>query len=91
MATTWTTNPWFMRAGVVALFLAVIGYAVYTVGINQTEFGAGYVVGVALFYGLLVFIYRIVGPWGCYGAGVRVVVIGLAVLKTVNLIQVLQR
>jgi hypothetical protein len=84
-------GPWFMRIGVVILFLVVGGYAVYTIGINQAEYGAGFVTGVILFYAILFFIYRIAGPWGCYGAAVRVGVIGLAVLKAVTLLRILQR
>ena len=79
-------GPWLTRAGVVVLFAAVIGYALYTVVATQNEFTAGYVAGVFVFFLLLVAVFRAVGRWGCFGYGIRAVTVVLAVLKVLTLI-----
>jgi len=77
-------RPWLMRAGVALLLLAVAGYTVYTLGADQSEYTAGFIVGMTLYFAVLFVIYRAVGNrWGCFGAGIRAVMIGLALLRLV--------
>lgn len=79
-------GPWLTRVGVFVLFLAVIGYAVYSVLSTQTAFGAGYIVGAFVFFLVLILVYRAVGGWGYLGIAIRGVTVFLAVLKILTLI-----
>ena len=92
--TTWTplkqtsvAGPWFMRAGVVVLFLAVAGYAVYTIVVNQEEYTVGYFVGVVVYFALLFVIFRACDRWGCFGAAIRTAAIALALLRILALLR----
>jgi len=81
-------GPWLQRGGVVVLFLAVVGYAVYTIVSNQAEYTAGYLVGIVVFFALLLVIFRAVGQrWGCFGTAIRVATIALAVLRILALLR----
>jgi hypothetical protein len=85
------TGPWLMRVGTWVLFIALGGVAVYTIVSNQAEYSAGYFVGVVAFFGLMFVIFRgLGGRWGCFGAGIRVGVVVLALLRVLNLIAHLQ-
>ncbi len=76
-----------MRAGVVILFLAVAGYAVYTIVSNQAEFTAGFYVGVVAFFAVLFIIYRAVARWGWFGIVIRSAAIGLALIKVLTVMR----
>ena len=84
---TSVAGPWFMRAGVVILFLAVSGYAVYTIVSNQAEFTAGFYLGVIAFFAMLFIIYRAVARWGWFGIVIRAAAIGLALLKILTVMR----
>jgi hypothetical protein len=84
---TSATGPCLQRGGVVLLFLAVTGYLAYTVVANDEWYSLGYVVGVIAFFGVLLVIYKIAGRGGCFGAGVRAVVIALAVLRVLAMLR----
>jgi hypothetical protein len=85
-----TVGPWLKRAGVGLLFLAVIGYTVYSLGANQAEYTAGFIVGMAAYFAVLFVIFRAVGNrWGCFGAGIRIVMIALAALRILAIARVL--
>jgi hypothetical protein len=80
-------GPWLERGGVVVLFLAVAGYAVYTIVSNQAEYTAGYFVAVVVFFALLFVVYRAVARWGCFGMAIRGATIVLALLKILTLLR----
>ena len=75
-----------MQVGVGLLFIALIGYVVYTTVTTQSEFVLGYYVGVAVFFAVLIVIYRFVGRWGCFGIVIRAGCGALAALKILTLI-----
>jgi hypothetical protein len=79
-------SPWLMQIGVGLLFLALIGYAVYTMVTTESAFVLGYYVGVILFFAILIAIYRYAGRWGWFGIVVRAGCGVLAVLKVLTLI-----
>jgi len=84
---TSAAGPWLSRAGVLVLFLAVAGYAVYTIVSNEAEYSAGYFVGVVAFFALLFVVYRAVARWGCFGMAIRGATIALALLKILTLLR----
>ena len=79
-------SPWLMRVGIWVLFAALVGYVVFTLFTTTSAYTAGFYVGVAAFFAVLVVVYRFVGRWGCVGIGIRVILAGLALLKIVSLI-----
>lgn len=81
-----TTGPLLARVGVLMLFLAGIGYAVYSVLSTQSEFAAGYFVGAFVFFAVLIVVFRAVGGWGCFGIAIRGVTVFVAVLKILSLV-----
>ena len=81
-------GPWLRRAGAALLIIAAVGYSVYTIGADQTEYTAGFIVGTLAYFGVLYLIYRVVGDrWGCVGSGIRAVTVGLAILRVIGLIR----
>ena len=80
------TAPWLMQIGVGLIFLALIAYLVYTTVTTQSAFVLGYYVGVAVFFVVLIAIYRFVGRWGWIGMVIRAGCGALAVLKILTLI-----
>ncbi len=78
--------PWLMQVGVGLTFLALIGYVLYTTVTTQSAFVLGYYVGVAVFFAVLIAIYRFVGRWGCFGIAIRAGCGLLALLKILTLI-----
>lgn len=80
-------GPWFMRAGVVIMFLALAGYVVYTIVSNQAEFTAGFYLGVIAFFATVFVIYRAVGRWGWFGIVIRAGAIGLALIKILTVMR----
>ena len=79
-------SPWLMRVGTWVLFSALIGYVGFTLFTTTSAYTAGFYVGVAAFFGVTVVVFRFVGRWGCVGTGIRVILVGLALLKIVTLI-----
>lgn len=85
-AKTSMAGPWLVRIGTIAVLLALLGYAVYTMVSTNSEFAAGYYIGVVLFFAVLVVVYRFAGRWGGLGAFVRAGSIFLALLKVLTLL-----
>jgi len=79
-------GPWLMRIGTTIVLVALLAYAVYTAIATRSEFAIGYYVGVAIFFALLLVIYRFAGRWGWFGMLVRGGCFLLAALKVLTLI-----
>jgi hypothetical protein len=78
--------PWLVRIGAGVVLLALLGYAVYTTVATRSEYTIGYYVGVALFFGILLAIFRFAGRWGCFGIVIRAGCVGLALLRVLTLL-----
>lgn len=70
----------------VLIFIALIGYVVYTTVTTQSEFALGYYVGLVVFFAVLIVTFRFVGRWGCLGTAIRAGCGALAVLKILTLV-----
>jgi hypothetical protein len=79
-------GQWLVRIGTTAVLVALLGYAVYTTISSSSEFAVGYYLGVIIFFGILVVIYRFSGRWGGFGTIVRAGSIFLALLKVLTLL-----
>src|SRR5690242_7367825 len=77
----------FAHVGFAAIFVAVLGYAVFTiVNAGNSEFNVGFYLGAIAFFGVAVALFLIAGRWGWIGAIVRVLCVGLVLLKLTTLI-----
>jgi hypothetical protein len=77
----------FVHVGFAAMFVAVIAYAAYTlVNTGNSGFDIGFYLGAIAFFGVLVAVFLVAGRWGWIGAIVRVLCVGLALLKLTTLI-----
>ncbi len=76
----------FAHVGFAAVFVAVVAYAVYTMVNSESAFNIGFYLGAIAFFGLLFLIFLFAGRWGWIGSVVRVLCVGLALLKIVTLI-----
>ncbi|SRR5579872_495248 len=76
----------FVNIGMGLLIAATIGYVAYTTFSTASAYTIGYFVGVIAFFGVVFLVFRFVGRWGWFGIPVRVVCVGLALLKVVTLI-----
>ena len=85
-AKTSVAGPWLVRIGTIAVLVALLGYAIYTTVSTSSEFAVGYYIGVILFFGVLVVVYRFAGRWGGFGTIVRAGSIFLALLKVLTLL-----
>lgn len=74
------------RIGLVALVVALLGYVVYTIVATKSEYAIGYYVGLLVFFGLIVAVFRFAGRWGCFGIVIRGIVVILGVLRILALI-----
>ncbi|HEY6114979.1 MAG TPA: hypothetical protein VI172_03385 [Candidatus Dormibacteraeota bacterium] len=79
-----TVSP--AHIGFAVVFVAVIGYAVYTMVSTDSAFALGVYFGAIAFFGVLLIVFFVAGRWGWFGAVVRVLSVGLALLKIVTLI-----
>lgn len=80
------SSPWLVKGGIVLMLVALLGYAVYTTVSTASEFAVGYYVGVAIFFGILIAIFRFAGRWGCFGVVVRAGCGLLAILKILTFV-----
>jgi hypothetical protein len=81
-----TAGPWLVKLGIGLVLVALLGYAVYTTIATNSEFTIGYYVGVAIFFAILVAIYRFAGRWGWFGIVIRTGCVFLALLKVLTLV-----
>ena len=72
--------------GFAAVFVAVVAYAVYTMVTADFGSNIGYYLGAIAFFGVLFMTFVLVGRWGWWGSIIRVICVGLAILKIVTLI-----
>ena len=79
-------GPWLVRIGTSIVLVALLGYAVYTAIGTKSEFAIGYYLGVVIFFGILLVIYRFAGRWGWFGIVIRGGCFLLAALKVVTLV-----
>ena len=80
-------NPWLMRLGIAMLFVAIAGFAFYSVVSSQDYFAAGYYVGLIVFFGLTIWLFRAAGNWGWFGILIRMATGGLMLLRILALIR----
>lgn len=76
----------FVKVGLAIVFVAVLGYALYTTFTTESAYTIGYFVGVFAFFAVLFLIYRFVGRWGLFGIVIRVLCAALGLLKILTLI-----
>jgi hypothetical protein len=77
----------FAHVGFAGMFIAVIAYAAYTlVNASNSAFNVGFYLGAVAFFGVLFAVFLVAGRWGWIGALVRVLCVGLALLKLTTLI-----
>ncbi len=77
----------FAHVGFAAMFLLVIAYAAYTlVNTGNAGFDLGFYLGGTAFFAVVVAVFLVAGRWGWIGATVRVLCVGLALLKLTTLI-----
>ena len=77
----------FAHVGFAAMFVAVIGYAVFTaVHSGNAAFDLGFYLGAIAFFGVAVALFLVAGRWGWIGAIVRVLCVGVVLLKLTTLI-----
>jgi hypothetical protein len=74
------------HVGFAVVFVAVIGYSVYTMVSTAFAFSIGFYLGAVAFFGVLLMIFVFAGRWGWLGTLVRVLSVGLALIKIVTLI-----
>jgi hypothetical protein len=72
--------------GFAVVFVAVIGYAVYTMISTDSAFALGVYFGAIAFFGVLFIVFLVAGRWGWFGGVARVLCVGLALLKIITLI-----
>jgi len=72
--------------GFAVVFVAVIGYAVYTMISTDSALAIGVYFGAIAFFGVLFIVFLVAGRWGWFGAVIRVLSVGLALLKIITLI-----
>lgn len=77
---------WLQRVGVSIVFLALVGYVIFTLATTATVYSTGFYVGVVAFFAMVFVIFRSVGRWGVLGIAIRAASIGLALLKVLTLI-----
>ena len=77
---------WMHRVGISMVFLALVGYAIFTIATTATAYTIGFYVGILAFFGMLLLVFRSVGRWGVLGVAIRAASIGLALLKVLTLI-----
>ena len=80
-------SPWLIRIGLALMLFALAAFAVYTVVSSQGEFAAGYYVGLFVFFGLTIWIFRAPGNWGWIGILVRMAMGGLMLLRIIGLLR----
>jgi hypothetical protein len=76
----------FAHVGFAAIFVSVIAYAIYTMVSTESVFKLGFYLGAISFFGVLLLVFLFAGRWGWIGSIVRVLCVGLALLKFVTLI-----
>jgi hypothetical protein len=77
----------FAHVGFAAMFVAVLGYAVFTiVNSGNGAFNLGFYLGAIAFFAVAVVVFLVAGRWGWIGAIVRVLCVGLVLLKLTTLI-----
>ena len=77
----------FAHVGFAGLLLAVIAYTAYTVvNTGNAAFDLGFYLGAIAFFGVLFAVFLVGGRWGWIGSIVRVLCVGLALIKLVTLI-----
>lgn len=77
----------FAHVGFAAMFVAVLGYAVFTiVNTGNSAFNLGFYLGAIAFFGVALVVFLVAGRWGWVGAIVRVLCVGLVLLKLTTLI-----
>lgn len=81
-----TASPWLIRIGAGFVLVAALAYVVTTMGATTSEFAAGYLVGLTLFFGLLVAAFRFAGRWGWFGVLVRGGCVLLGLLRVLALV-----
>ncbi len=74
------------HVGFAVVFVAVIGYAVYTMVSTESAFAIGFYLGAIAFFGVLFMIFLFAGRWGWTGSVIRVICVGLALLKILTLV-----
>jgi len=72
--------------GFAVVFVAVIGYAVYTMVSTDSALALGVYFGAIAFFGVLFIVFLVAGRWGWFGSVARVLCVGLALLKIITLI-----
>lgn len=77
---------WLQRVGASLVFLALVGYVIFTIATTATAYTIGFYVGVVAFFGMIFLIFRLAGRWGVFGVAIRAAAIGLALLKVLTLI-----